>query len=114
MSELFSGRQSLVGRSKPEVTIISYQADTDVFQKVFIDGLSAAIGKCPYFIYSLKKVASALRETVAFGHYTGSDAPEKDAIVLYRPKHLQTKLEADSAKYDGDVKKVGVTNSMHY
>ncbi len=52
------------------------------------------------------QTASALRESVSFAHFTGSDAPEKDVVVLYRPKHLQTKLEPDHVKYDGEVKKV--------
>merc|ERR1711976_946317 len=53
--------------AKPEVVVVAYGKDTDVFMKV----------------------ANAQRETVAFGHYPDSS---KSGIVLHRPKILQSKF----------------------
>jgi len=66
--------------AKPEVVVVSYDADTDVFMKV----------------------ANAMRENVAFGHYAGG---KKSGIVLHRPKILQSKFEDAEVKYEGKMDK---------
>merc|ERR1712223_130956 len=70
--------------AKPEVVVVSYDKDTDVFMKV----------------------ANAQRETVAFGHYAGSS---KSGIVLHRPKILQSKFEDAEVKYEGKMDKDHLT-----
>ena len=51
------------------------------------------------------KVAEKLRETTRFALSTNKDVLVKfghsDKIVLYRPKHLNNKFEADSVVFDG-------------
>nr|CAG4637711.1 EOG090X0438 [Chydorus sphaericus] len=51
------------------------------------------------------KVAEKLRETTRFALSTNKDVLAKfghsDKIVLYRPKHLNNKFEADSVVFDG-------------
>ncbi len=74
---------------KNDVTVVSYledEKDREVFQKV----------------------ASALRETVAFGHYTGKSSQK--SIVLRRPNHLHTKLEPSEVTYEGKVAKSDITD----
>ncbi|PSN47365.1 Protein disulfide-isomerase A3 [Blattella germanica] len=55
------------------------------------------------------KLADKLREKVNFGHSTTKAVLEKqghkDAVVLYRPKHLHNKFEDNSVKYEGANKK---------
>lgn len=55
------------------------------------------------------KLADKLREKVRFGHSASKavldNVGHKDAIVLYRPKHLHNKFEPDSVKYEGGSKK---------
>jgi len=50
------------------------------------------------------KAASKLRESVAFAHTTSEEVMTKlgykDAIVLFRPKNLQSKFEAAELKYE--------------
>ena len=70
--------------AKPEVVVVSYDKDTDVFMKV----------------------ANAQRETVAFGHYADSS---KSGIVLHRPKILQSKFEDAEVKYEGKMDKDHLT-----
>merc|ERR1712047_44067 len=70
--------------AKPEVVVVSYDKDTDVFMKV----------------------ANAQRESVAFGHYEGSS---KSGIVLHRPKILQSKFEDTEVKYEGKMDKDHLT-----
>jgi len=71
---------------------------------------------------AFQKVAAKLREDVAFGH---SSAPEvlsklgqEDAVVLYRPKNLQSKFEEASLVYAGDASDKGalsawITDNYH-
>merc|ERR1711953_548994 len=70
--------------AKPQVVVVSYDKDTDVFMKV----------------------ANAQRETVAFGHYADSS---KSGIVLHRPKILQSKFEDAEVKYEGKMDKDHLT-----
>ena len=70
--------------AKPEVVVVAYGKDTDVFMKV----------------------ANAQRETVAFGHYPDSS---KSGIVLHRPKILQSKFEDAEVKYEGKMDKDHLT-----
>nr|CAG4650065.1 EOG090X0438 [Sida crystallina] len=55
------------------------------------------------------KLADKLRESVRFGFSTSKDVLEKygyaDKIVLFRPKHLSNKFEADIAVYEGGANK---------
>jgi len=56
------------------------------------------------------KLADKLREKVRFGHTTTKalleKVEEKDAIILFRPKHLQNKFEPNSVEYEeGSIKK---------
>ena len=52
-----------------------------------------------------QKIASDIKENVAFGHHDskGPDG-EKDVVTLYRPKHLQIKLEPISVKEHSNTK----------
>lgn len=70
--------------AKPEVVVVSYLTD-DKEKETFA------------------KVASKMRENVAFGHYTGST--KESGIKLYRPAHLKTKMEDAVVDYDGTVDK---------
>ncbi len=73
---------------KPEVVVVSYlkdKSDQDVFAKV----------------------ANALRETVAFGHF--ADSKKQEGIVLHRPTILQSKFEDAELKYSGKVDKDAIT-----
>lgn len=68
---------------KPEVVVVNYdKANDEVFQKV----------------------ASALRENVAFGHTEGDKG-----LVLHRPKNLQSKFEPAELKYEGKMDKDSLT-----
>ena len=67
--------------AKPEVVVMSYDKDTDVFMKV----------------------ANAMRENVAFGHYADG---KQSGIVLHRPKILQSKFEDAEVKYEGKLLKL--------
>lgn len=55
------------------------------------------------------KLADKLREKVHFGHTTTKalldKEEEKDAVILFRPKHLHNKFEPKSVKYEGSGKK---------
>lgn len=55
------------------------------------------------------KVADKLRESVRFGVSTNKDVLAKyghsDKIVLFRPKHLNNKFEADSVVFEGSANK---------
>lgn len=55
------------------------------------------------------KVADKLREKTAFGHSSTKEVLDKqgvkDGIVLFRPKHLHSKFEGSTAKYDGPASK---------
>ena len=55
------------------------------------------------------KLAEKLREKAHFGHTTTQKLlekqEEKDAVILFRPKHLHNKFEPNSVKYEGSVKK---------
>jgi protein disulfide isomerase family A protein 3 len=79
---------------KPEVVVVSYEADPAIFLKA----------------------ADKLRETVTFGHVTGDLAV--GGIKLHRPKHLrQPKFEPDALDFDGkmDARAIEswVTKSYH-
>jgi protein disulfide isomerase family A protein 3 len=74
--------------SKPEVTIVSFLSGSD--------------------LETFKKTASALRETAAFGHFTGSGS-DKSGVILHRPKTMQTKLEESELTYSGKISKDGLS-----
>ena len=77
--------------SKDEVTIISYltdKSDADTFAKV----------------------ADAMREDAAFGHFSGSGSAQKDKVVLHRPSHLQSKMEETDLVFEGKVTKDALTS----
>ena len=50
-----------------------------------------------------------MREKDHFGHTTTQELlekqEEKDAVILFQPKHLHKKFEPNSVKYEGSVKK---------
>nr|CAG4651726.1 EOG090X0438 [Triops cancriformis] len=60
------------------------------------------------------KLADKLRETTRFGIATEKSVLDKvgetDAIILYRPKHLQNKFEPSSVKYSGAANKEDINS----
>jgi len=74
--------------AKPEVVVLGLGPADSTLQATF------------------QKVAAKMREDVAFGHSSAAEVLAKlgqeDAVVLYRPKNLQSKFEESTLVYSGD------------
>jgi len=99
-----------VGPSAKDLTSVKIAEDFLSKEDVAVVGFfSSASGSLHG---ALLKLADKLRESVRFGVSTASEVLEKygytDKIVLFRPKHLSNKFEADFAVYDGAATKEAI------
>lgn len=98
--------RSQVGPSAKELINVKSTEDFLAKEDVAIVGFfeDSSDLKAPF-----AKVADKLRESVKFGVSYSKDVAEKfgytNKIVLFRPKHLSNKFEADVAVYDGSASK---------
>ncbi len=95
--------KSQVGPSAKELTDVAMAEAFLASEEVGVVGLfSKASGPLHE---AFLKLADKLRESVRFGVSTSGDVAEKlggaDRVVLFRPKHLSNKFEADSVVFDG-------------
>lgn len=92
-----------VGPSSKELETI---ADLDKFLSSNDVGVIGFFEKESDLKATYLKLANKLREKVRFAHTSQKDILDKhsvtDNIVLFRPKHLHNKFEADNLKYDGE------------